>query len=180
MRTLMKASVLGMVIAVCAVAAQAGSIDPGVIIRDPVGCPGNNCVTITGTTFSFAVPSKGFGLLHFLNASGVTWTSLIITEGSVTAIYVSCTSDVFSCTVLAVGNGAKIILTAVGGLPGIPSGNSFEVILGCLNGNCPHWPGGTEFSAVANGSVPEPGTMTLLLTGVGAIFSRRRLRAKGA
>jgi hypothetical protein len=31
---------------------------------------------------------------------------------------------------------------------------------------------------VANAAVPEPATMALLLTGVGALFTRRKLRAK--
>lgn len=179
MRTSMKTCVLGIVIALSAVAARANGIDPGIIIRDPVGCPSGSCVPITGTSFSFSVPIGGFGLLHFLNASGVTWTSLILTEVGVPAINVACSSDVFSCAVVAFGqNGAKIVLTAINGLPGIPNGNSFEIILGCLNGQCPLWPGGLDFTAVAN--VPEPGTLALLLTGAGVIFTRRRLREKGA
>ena len=174
-----KSFVLAALIVLCAVGATANSIDPGIIIRDPVGCPTNNCVSITSLNFSFNVPSSGFGVLHFLNNTGVTWTSLILTETGVAAVNVSCTSDVFSCSVVQFGqNGAKIILTAVGGLPGIPNGNSFEVILACKNGDCPHWPGGLEFDAVANAAVPEPGTMALLLGGIGAIGTRRKFRAK--
>src|SRR5258708_6082215 len=169
----MKACVLGMVLAVCAVAAHASGIDPTVIIRDPLGCPVNACTPITGLTFSFQVPSAGFGTLHFLNSSGVTWTSLILTETGVAAANVTCSADVFSCSILAFGqNGAKIVLTATGGaFTGIPNGNSFEVILGCVNGTC--WPGGLQFDAVAN-AVPEPGTTALMLTGVGALLTRRK------
>lgn len=178
MRTSMKTCVLGIVIALCAVAAHANSVDPGIIINDPVGCPGGSCIPITGLSFSFSVPSGGFGLLHFLNASGVTWNSLILTEVGVPAINVTCSSDVFSCGVVSFGqNGAKIVLTAINGLPGIPNGNSFEIIMGCANGQCPLWPAGLEFSAVAN-AVPEPGTMALLLTGIGAMFTRRKLHAR--
>ncbi len=177
MRPSRKAVVLVIVIALCAVAAHANPIDPGIIIRDPLGCSAGNCVTITGLTFNFSVPSAGFGVLHFLNASGVNWTSLILTEVGVAAVNVTCSSDVFSCSVVSFGqNGAKIVLTAVGSaLPGIPNGNSFEVILGCVNGNC--WPGGLQFQAAAN-AVPEPGTLALMLTGVGAFFTRRKLRRK--
>ena len=178
MRTSMKACVLGIMLAMCAVAAHASGIDPTVIIRDPLGCPSNACVPITGLTFSFQVPAAGFGILHFLNSSGVTWNSLILTETGVAAANVTCSADVFSCSVLAFGqNGAKLVLTATGGFTGIPSGDSFEIILGCVNGNC--WPGGLQFDAVAN-AVPEPATMALMLTGVGFLFARRRLRAKSA
>ena len=178
MRTSMKTCVLGMVIALGAVAAHADGIDPGIIIKDPVGCPSGNCIPITGMSFSFGVPSGGFGLLHFLNASGVTWNSLTLTEIGVPAINVTCSSDVFSCGVVAFGQkGATIVLTAVNGLPGIPNGNSFELILGCTNGKCPLWPAGLQFSAAAN-AVPEPGTLALLLTGAGAIFARRKLCAR--
>jgi len=176
-RTSMKVSVLGIVLAVCTVAANASGIDPTVIIRDPLGCPSNACIPVTGLTFGFQVPSAGFGVLHFLNSSGVTWHSLILTETGVAAANVACSSDVFSCSVLALGqNGAKIVLTATGGaLSGIPNGHSFEIILGCVNSNC--WPGGLQFEATAN-AVPEPATMALMLTGMGALFARRKVRAK--
>lgn len=178
MRTSMKACVLGMVLAVCALAAHADSInDPRIIVRDPVGCPSNACVTVTGNTFGFTVPSAGFGNLHFLNASGATWTSLILTETGVAAPNISCAADVFSCAVVAFGsNGAKIVLTATGGaFTGIPNGNSFEILLSCVNSNC--WPGGLQVDAAAN-AVPEPATMALMLTGLGAFFTRRKLRAR--
>ncbi len=177
MKTSMKACVLGMALTVCALAAHATSInDPRVIIKDPVGCPSNACVTITGTTFGFTVPSAGFGILHFLNASGASWHSLILTETGVAAANISCSAPgVFGCTVQAFGtNGAKIILTATGVMTGIPNGNSFEVLLSCVNSSC--WPGGLQVSAAAN--VPEPGTIALMLTGLGALFTRRKFRAR--
>jgi PEP-CTERM motif len=176
-RTSMKACVLGMVLAVCAAAAHANSInDPRIIVRDPVGCPSNACVTLTGLTFNFQVPSSGFGNLHFLNSTGVTFTSLIFTETGVAAANISCAADVFSCAVVAFGqNGAKIVLTATGGFTGIPNGNSFEILLSCVNSNC--WPGGMNIDAAAN-AVPEPATMALMLTGLGALVTRRKLRAR--
>lgn len=177
MRTSMKMFLLAVVIVLGMTAANASSIDPGIIIRDPIGCPTGNCVPVTGLSFSFGVPSSGFGVLHFLNASGVTWTSLILTETGVSAVNVTCSSDVYSCSVVSFGqNGAKIVLTATGGLPGILNGHSFKIILGCKNGDCPAWPGGLDFTAVANSTVPEPGTMALVLTGVGALCTCRKFR----
>jgi hypothetical protein len=172
----MKACVLGMVIAVCA-AAHATSFDPRIIVKDPVGCPSNLCVVLTTNTFTFQVPSTGAGNLHFLNSTGATFTSLILTETGVAAANIDCQADVFSCTVIAVGqNGAKLVLTATGGFTGIPNGNSFEILLSCVNSTC--WPAGLQFGAAANASVPEPGTMALLLTGFGAFLTRRKLWAR--
>jgi hypothetical protein len=159
----------------CVAAAHATSIDPRIIIRDPVGCPSGNCTPV-GLSFGFTVPAAGIGELHFLNVSGVTWKSLILTETGVAAINVSCSADVFSCAVVPFGqNGAKIVLTAINDLKGIAAGNSFQIVLGCASGDCPAWPAGLDFDAVAN--VPEPGTMALLLTGLGAMFARRKSRS---
>jgi hypothetical protein len=174
-RTSIKACVLGIVIAACA-AASASKLGPQIIINDPIGCVSSvGCVNLTSNTFSFQVPSAGFGNLHFLNVSGATFTSLILTETGVAAANIDCQADVFSCSVVAFGsNGAKLVLTSGPGLPGIPNGNSFEILLSCVNRNC--WPAGLQFSAVAN--APEPGTMALLLTGIGALVSRRKWRAR--
>ena len=173
MKPTMKVVILGMVVALLAIAASATAVDPAVIVRDPVGCPTNNCVNITGLSFSFNVPQAGTGVLHFLNSSGVTWTSLILTEVGVAAVNVTCSSDVFSCAVMNFGqNGAKVVLSAINGFTGIPAGNSFEIILGCAKGDCPAWPGGLQFDVTAN--VPEPATTVLMLTGLGALYTRRK------
>jgi len=178
-RTSMKACVLGIVIAACA-AANATSFDPRIIIKDPVGCTSTvGCVNLTTNTFTFMVPPSGAGNLHFLNVTGATFTSLILTETGVAAQNIDCQADVFSCTVTAFGqNGAKLVLTAGVGFPGIPNGNSFEILLSCVNGTC--WPGNLQFAAVANAAVPEPGTMALLLTGIGALVTRRKWRARAS
>jgi hypothetical protein len=54
---------------------------------------------------------------------------------------------------------------------GIGPGQSFDIRFACVNGNC--WPGGLQFSGHA-GTVPEPGTVALMVTGLGAMFSRRK------
>ena len=130
MKTSMKACVLGMVLAVCAAAAHAGSItDPLIVIRDPVGCPSHACVSVTGFTFSFTVPSKGFGTLNFLNASGTTWKSLILTETGVAAANITCSAPgVFSCAAIAgppspASPGVPVPATVVI----VPSGVTFRI-----------------------------------------------------
>jgi len=54
---------------------------------------------------------------------------------------------------------------------GIPNGSSFLIGFACVDKNC--WPGGLTFTGHAS-SAPEPGTIALMMTGVGAIISRRK------
>lgn len=176
-RTLLKSSLFVLVVAIGSMAAHADTLDPRIIIRDPLGCPSNSCTPV-GLNFTFNVPQGGFGLLHFINVSGVTMNSLILTETGVAAANVSCSADIFSCSVVPFGqNGAKLVLAALTPGAGILNGSSFEVILSCVNQTC--WPSNLQFTATAN-TVPEPGTMALMLTGLGAMITRRRLRAKSA
>ena len=103
--------------------------------------------------------------------------SMILTETGVAAANISCAADIFSCAVVAFGqNGAKLVLTALGPTGGIPNGNSFEILLSCVNAIA--GPATCSSTSTANAVVPEPGTMALMLTGVGAFFTRRKLRAK--
>ncbi len=172
MKTSVKLLLAGLVVALLSVCASANSLDPGIIIRDPV-CT-QPCPVITSNSFTFNAPASGFGLLHFLNGSGNNWTSLIITELAVPAANITCSAaGAFLCTLNPFGQtGAQIILTAGAGLTGIPNGSVLEIQLQCLP-QC--WPGGLQFNVAAN--VPEPGTMVLLLTGASAIYIRRK-RAK--
>lgn len=169
MKTSVKLLLAALVLVLLSVCASANSVDPGIIIRDPV-CT-QPCPVITSNSFSFNAPASGFGLLHFLNGSGNNWTSLIITELAVPSTSITCSAPgAFLCTLQAFGQtGAKIILTAAAGLTGIPNGSVLEIQLQCLP-RC--WPGGLQFNVAAN--TPEPGTMILLLTGTGAIFLRRK------
>jgi PEP-CTERM motif len=157
--------------AVFATAAYAdSSLDPTIVIRDPA-CPTPGCVSV-GTNFTFGVPSSGSGTLFFTNGSGINWNNLKLTESGVSANVIGCTTTAFAnCTVSTVGGVTTIFLSGINSnFLGITNGENFSIVFGCVGNSC--WPGGLDFTATAN--VPEPGTMALLLTGIGGIISRRR------
>lgn len=160
-----------------------GIQDPKIIIRGVSGggfgpnrgCPPEGCTNV-GMNFEFSTPKHGTGTLFFTNASGKNWTSLKLIEKGVPAEAVSCAQSLFlSCTVRTLENGSvEILLSGVKGhnqRNGIQNGSSFSINFGCVSGNC--WPAGLNFTAHA-GSAPEPGTIALMLTGAGAIISRRK------
>jgi PEP-CTERM motif-containing protein len=173
---------------VCSLAFADGIKDPKIIIRgaqgggaSPLGGGGCPQCRNVGTDFSFSVPAKGEGTkLFFTNTSGKNWTSLTLIEKGVPAADVSCAQSLFiSCTITTLENGAtEIVLSGVAGKGmsnprnGIPDGSSFLIGFGCVKGNC--WPHGLEFTAHAGTAVPEPGTIALMMTGLGAIVSRRK------
>jgi hypothetical protein len=130
-----------------------------------------------GTNFTFGVPNSGFGTLFFTNVSGVNWFSLKLTESGVAANAITCITTAFAnCSVSTVGGITTILVSGVNGnFSGIGNGQNFSILFQCNDGNC--WPGGLDFTATAN--TPEPGTMPLLATGIGALWTRRKLK-KGA
>jgi hypothetical protein len=158
-----------------------GINDPKIIIRGvnggstPLNCH-QGCTNITGLNFNFTAP-KGSGTLFFTNKSGKNWTSLTLIETKVPASAVSCAQTLFlNCTVSKYGaNGAEIVLSGIkGGLnprKGILNNQSFAISFVCSKG-C--WPGGVGFQGQA-GTVPEPGTVAFMVTGLGAIMSRRKM-----
>ena len=165
---------LVVVIAMCAAFAHADSItDPTIIIRDPP-C-GQGCTPV-GLNFAFGTPADGTGALFFNNASGLDWFSLKLTESGVDASAITCVTDVFAnCSVSTVNSLTTILLSGLNSdFTGIGAGQNFSIVFGCESGECEPWPGDLDFTARAN--VPEPGTMALLFTGIGAIVARRRLR----
>jgi hypothetical protein len=185
----MKTSRISLLIAllvIVSVAAFANPInDPKIIIHGVQGsggfasCPISGCTGV-GLTFTFTSPEKGSGPLFFTNVSGKNWTSLTLIEKGVPAADVTCAQALFlSCTVKTLKDGStEILLSGVhhkgqlNPLNGIPAGSSFVIDFACVQGNC--WPkGGIDFQAHA-GVAPEPGTMALLATGIGAIVSRRK------
>jgi hypothetical protein len=176
-----------LLLAVGSVMAFADGInDPRIVVHGVAG--GNalvncaNCVGV-GMNFSFGVPKGGSGTLFFTNDSGENWTSLALVEKGEPAADIKCSSYLFeSCTTKTLKNGAvEILLAGVksGALNqeiGIRAGQSFSITFSCVNKSC--WPGGLTFTAHANphaGTVPEPGTIALMVTGLGAMISRRKL-----
>jgi hypothetical protein len=164
--------------------------DPKIIIHGanggngPMGCGPKGCQNV-GLNFTFTTPVNGKGTLFFTNASGKNWTSLALIESVVPAADISCTQTLFlSCTTQTLKNGSvEILLSGVRhGLnprTGILAGQSFSIGFACVQQSC--WPGGATFSAHA-GTAPEPGTVALMMTGLGAIISRRKMwkgRLKG-
>ncbi len=149
------------------IAAFANSIpDPRIIIKDPV-C-GSTCTSV-GTHFTFGSPAGGSGTLFFTNASGVSWQNLLLTESGVPASAISCFAPhtFMTCNVSTSNGVTTILLSGVGpGFSGIALGHNFEISFG-------KWPAaGVDFKAIAN--VPEPATLVLFFTGMGALITRRK------
>ncbi|MFZ3340006.1 MAG: PEP-CTERM sorting domain-containing protein [Terriglobales bacterium] len=165
-----------------------GIQDPKVIVKGAGGgnvaqgrCP--QCVPV-GFNFSFTIPESGSGSLFFTNDSGKAWNSLKLIESGVPAADVSCHSSLFaSCSVTTLQNGSvEILLTNGGGRhnnrgSGIAEGGNFQVQFACVKGNC--WPGGIQITGKGSvGTVPEPATLALMITGIGVIFSRRKVKVR--
>ncbi|MGO8983545.1 MAG: PEP-CTERM sorting domain-containing protein [Terriglobales bacterium] len=156
--------------------------DPKVIIHGAgttnPNCADRSCVDV-GLNFKFTVPESGSGTLFFTNTSGQNWNSLALIEKGVPAADIKCHSDLFhSCTTETLKNGSvEIFLTTGNGEwpnHGIQNGQSFEITFSCVQKSC--WPGGLTVGGHANGAtVPEPGTIALMVTGVGALVSRRKM-----
>ena len=159
-----------------------GINDPKIIIQgvnggsSPTLCPSKGCTNV-GVNFSFTIPKSGSGFLFFTNASGKNWTSLTLIETGVPANAISCAQTLFlSCSTKTLHDGSvEILLSGIKGgqnpRKGILNGQSFEIGFACVQGSC--WPGGLSVGGHA-GTVPEPGTVALMVTGLGAIVSRRK------
>ena len=174
----MKASrflVLALFILSCGIAAFANSApDPIIKIKDPT-CT-SRCADIQGTHFSFSTPPSGSGVLSFTNQSGVDWTSLKLVESGTPASAITCITTIFaSCSVFSVNGNTVILLKAGGDFSGITNNMVFTITFTCFKG-C--WPGNEKFTATTN--VPEPGTIALMMTGIGGIITRRKWLARPA
>jgi hypothetical protein len=162
-----------------------GIKDPKIVIRGVQGggapnnfsrCPPSGCTNV-GMNFTFSAPESGHGTLFFTNASGKNWTSLKLIEKGVPAEAISCSQSLFlSCSIRTLEDGSvEILLAGVNGKnarAGIANGQNFAINLACVDHNC--WPGGLTFTAHAGAAAPEPGTIALMVTGVGAILARRK------
>jgi hypothetical protein len=161
-----------------------GINDPKIIVHGVNGgngplekCPPAGCQGV-GVDFTFTTPPKtGSGQLFFTNDSGKNWTSLTLIETGEPAADITCVQSLFlNCSVTTLKNGSvEILLSGIkhGLNPenGILNGQSFSIQFACLNNSC--WPGGLHFTASA-GTAPEPETIALMVTGLGAIVSRRK------
>lgn len=151
--------------------ANAAATNTPLNLNKAIGCGSSySCTALTALTFTIALSTAPQTTQHFTNMSGVSWTSLTLTESGVAASDITCSSNIFSCSVVANGaNGARIVLTAFGSLIGVPAGQSFELGFGCKSGGCAAWPS-LNFTADANPNlVPEPNTAMLALTGFGLV-----------
>jgi hypothetical protein len=160
-----------------------GIQDPKVIIK---GAGGNipdkgrceQCQAV-GFKFSFTIPESGSGDLFFTNASGANWSSLALFVTGVPAADISCHSPFFaSCTTKTLKNGEVEILFSNNSKSnwrdhGIVNGQNFDISFSCVKGTC--WPGGITVTGHGSpGTLPEPATLALMATGLGAIFTRRK------
>ncbi len=146
--------------------ARADTIPPG----DPeVDVGGGGLSPGLGTSFSFnsSALSPCSTLIGFLcfsgfNDSGVLWSSLgIFFPSNINGVTCGA-SSLFSNPCQVIGN--EVLFS---GLPGILNQTHFTI---AIKG----FPDDTNFEVIAN--VPEPATVTLFLTGLGALIARRRLR----
>jgi hypothetical protein len=161
-----------------------GISDPKIIIQgvngggSPQGCGPHGCQGV-GVNFSFNIPKSGKGFLFFTNTSGKNWTSLALIETGVPANAISCTQTLFlSCTTKTLKNGSvEILLSGIRGgnnpRNGIKNGQSFDIGFACVKLSC--WTNGGTMMTGHAGTAPEPGTVALMVTGLGAIISRRKL-----
>jgi hypothetical protein len=177
-------SLLAGILLLASAAFADSNLDPKIIIGDPA-CSG--CISVTSDHFSFALPTNQgsffTGTLQFQNNSGKTWYSLFLTETVVPWFDVSCKTNAFfnDCIPVASSksnpNQTTIEFLNVTPHPrnGIPSGGVFSLSFQPVNGNA--WPSGTSFDAQANAAsvVPEPASLTLFVSGIGAIIARRKL-----
>jgi len=162
------------VVALCPAPARANTTEPRLVVDAATACGlVYSCSSITGLTFSFSTTGAAHDVLHYTNLSGMNWHSLLLTEVGEPAIDITCTSNLFACQIVPYGkNGARIVLSAFGNLPGVANGKSFEIGFGC-KGDCLGWPDGVTFTAVANGIAPEPATAPMLFLGVAALLARK-------
>lgn len=166
------------------------------------GCPTN---VTEGQGFRFTVGPSGGGIFMGTNEDS-QWSSLLFTFASLSAgMTITCTSGAgggiapFASPCTQQGdpfnsNLTDLIYNTTGsscdtefGCPGIAFGEIFTINLNDPGLSTGSWPVGLQFTAYPNEnrsltsfatltSMPEPGTLTLLGIGLGALAAKRRFR----
>jgi hypothetical protein len=173
------------IFALCSVAAYADSNnDPRVIIKG-AGLSGHDTVGVH-EHFTFGLPGDKntpfAGDLSFTNVTSQTWTSLALFESAFGPLQIKCNGGGFFNHCMKFTDPKNPALTEIlftntvgyGKLgTGILAGENFTLGFRPVGGT--NWMGDTDFTAVATTAVPEPSTIAFLVTGIGAMFSRRKL-----
>lgn len=172
-------TVFGLVL--CAAIARADSINNlELSVNRLTACPtGASCFgwAPDSSAISFSLPNSG-GTYKFyaVNIGTIPYSNLEITSLRLflpmTGLNLTCSSSIFAnCAVT--NPYANTTLVSFSGGKIIP-GQYFLLDFGCASGIC-SWPDGTNVTAVWGTNAPEPGSMALVLTGIGAILARWRL-----
>lgn len=163
------------------VCADPASLDPSVILRDPICDAMNPCIIVTGGSFNLQVANDGGGVFDIENETGFTWTSLnfLLVAPSNESVF-NCGGGPFfqNCSIRITGAvsapGTNMVDAFFSGLgpcglkancDGLPSGDAIFVSLdpNCVNSSaCGSWQPNSLVTVSPN---PEPETLVLLLTG---------------
>jgi len=142
------------------------------------GCPeGSFCFgwDPTASSIGFTISNSGGYQLYAVNLGGLPYRALQITSLrlfiSATGIDITCASNIFAnCSVTEHPHNTWVSFSDGKILPG----QYFSLNLGCSSGTC-SWPAGTSVSVLSGTNVPEPDSMALIMMGIGAILTRRKL-----
>jgi hypothetical protein len=178
---------LAVICLLCTVMARADSINNlEFSVTSLSSCPTTSCFLWDPQASSMEgwLPASGgtFSLDSYLYNDGLHHPPLEITRlvlrlalPASMAANLTCGGNIFAnCTMTSWPKTTVIILS--GGT--IYPSETFSLNFGCSNGAC-SWPGGMVFTAnwsvnnKVSATAPEPGTITLLLTGMGALLSQR-------
>jgi hypothetical protein len=155
--------------------ANATGVDPSIIVLnggDQVPIPGTtfSFFTTTGSDCNFTSPTTATNCnFQNTNPGAATWTALDIDISQVIDMsLVTCGGGAFFASCVVTNDADGTIDISLSGGPGITTADfPFFSIAG--------WASGTTFDGtITLSSVPEPGTLALLLSGGGLLLARRK------